>query len=48
MAHDDTPAKEPQTKGTTETGIGNHGGVGPCSPERLRPNKWRMASYSKK
>lgn len=47
-AHDVTPAKEPQKNGTKETGIGNHEGVCPCSPDRFRPRRCRMASYSKK
>jgi hypothetical protein len=47
-AHEVTPASEPQTKGIKDVGIGNHAGVGPCSPERWRPNRCRIASYSKK
>lgn len=44
----ETPAKEPQTNGIRDACIGSHEGVRPCSPERLRPSRCRIASYSKK
>src|ERR1700722_3461408 len=47
-AHDVTPANEPQTNGTKEVWTGNQEGVGPCSPDRRRPSKWRKPSYSRK
>lgn len=48
IAHEDTPAREPHMKGTTETGTGIHVGVVDCSPDGSRPMMCRRPSYSKK
>ena len=47
-AQEVTPEREPQTKGTSEACMGSHDGVGPCSPDDVRPKRCRMPSYSRK
>lgn len=47
-AHEVTPEKEPQKKGTMEGGSGSHEGDGPCSPEGRRPMRYLIPSYSRK
>lgn len=48
MAQEVTPERDPHTNGTRDGWIGSHEGVGPCSPDRRRPKRCRMPSYSMK